>query len=78
MSESKIEICLLSHVDYEKLVAEISIDGESAIIISQDQGVDDLWIVALGKGGPRDEVLWKIQLSDFEEALVKAKARLIG
>jgi hypothetical protein len=71
MSEFKITVG--SNIDYEDLIAEIYYGEEFVALISQEDGYERLDVELYA---PVDGGQFKFKLSEFEQAVAKAKRRL--
>ena len=73
---SDIEVILSSDCDYDMLIAEMYVDGKFVALLNQDRGVDSL-VIEFPEGNVQEnEILRKIDLGAFEEALVLAKQKI--
>jgi hypothetical protein len=69
MSEN-FEITVCSDIDYEDLIAEVSVDGGVIAVISQERGAGDFDIELIATPARR------LRLAMVEEAIERAKERL--
>ena len=72
-----IGITIASDVAYDKLIAEIYIDGKFVALISQDDGIDKLKIEFPRTYNPSD-ICESTNLEMFIDALHNAKEQLLG
>jgi hypothetical protein len=68
-----VEVC--SDLNYEEMVADVSYENHTIATITQENGIDNMEIEIFP---PSEEIQsWKFLLSDFLEAIIFAKKRLI-
>jgi len=68
-----LRIDVLSDEDFSDLIAELYVDGECLMIVSQENGFDSLDVEILPR---EDGSHWQIKCEQLVELLAKAKARL--
>lgn len=68
-----VDICVVD--GYEKKVARLSYEGQLLLIISQDQGIEDMQIEVCFSD--RSKTSYIFRLDDFVQALLSAKQQLI-
>jgi hypothetical protein len=68
----RYQIVLIGLRDYERLTAEILIDGEEIALVQQEEG-DDKMVIEFYKK-PKEI---KVYMSEFIEVLQEAKSRLL-
>jgi hypothetical protein len=77
MAES-FEILIASDDEHERVVAEIYIDDKFVALVSQDQGIDQAVIEFPGTALDENQILRRVEVSDFRRAIDTATKRLAG
>jgi hypothetical protein len=72
------EVILASPPEYERLTAEIFYNGKFIALISQERNEGEFDIETPGIGLDESQILRKIDLADFQDAVVLACRRLNG
>lgn len=73
---SGVEIQVCSDTDYDRLIAEVYIDGEFVCLLSQEKGPDHLMIEFPRSAASNPEFAATYSLSDFTEGVMRAKREL--
>ena len=69
----KYEISIMSDVDYDKLIAEINLNGKFLALIDQEEGIDKLRIQLSNN---LDNIY--LDYEEFLDTLRKAKEKLLN
>jgi len=72
------EVVLASPPDYEELTAEISFDGKFVALVSRERGIDQLEIEIPGLDLDENQIVRKVSLKGFLDAVEIACKRLRG
>ena len=79
MKNSGIELLLSSDYRYEEITVEMYYDGKFIALLNQDDGLDNLKIEFPSPlEFHEDNILRKMDLAVFEQALILAKKRIQG
>jgi hypothetical protein len=72
----RIEIQVCSDTDYDRLIAEVYIDGVFVCLLSQEDGPDRLMIEFPRSAASNLDLAAIYSLSDFTEGVMRAKHEL--
>ena len=73
MTEINFEFTVGSDVDYEDLIADIGFEGNLVMLLTQEEGFQNLRIKIYP---PKNSNCWDFRLDEFEDIINQAKHRL--